>query len=581
MKLLKLALVIVISLGATSVYANEASGAKFYDPNTEAASKASPAESVPATQLASKDANPKIVKPARQDVAGFVIAARGSLTATDSSGETRTLSRRSKFYANEVLKTGEGSRAQLRFKDRALMTLRPKSELNIGEYHFGGAKDTNNRAFLNLVSGGFRTISGAIGKANKSAYRVTTPAASIGIRGTDYELVISLDGKVFAAVHGGGITLTNEIGDLDLGADSDYLFAEVGAGQSPLGLDQMPTVFQVKGGEKQELSQEQKEKLAKKLSEGKKKAEALLARLGDENTGEKGDRVRRIFEEALANNSAFDTRLPPEQLAALKASNTYYFAGGKETGGIREGRMIKDANGDPIVNEIKNNDIYKITGAEGLQDQASQAVSPSSTNVEWQQWNTGIDFGQNGSQTPFTTNDQFFASVQAMDVAKILMYQQLAMSVSLDLQSLTVFSKQPDFFTANTSSSTGITDLNFGSNQIAGDFTFVLEEVGGGGATIPLTVSFSGSMLNNNVINTEFAAVLTDGTHSSSSGTTVYGVVGDNSNASPGVHTFSGAFEADLPNEITGGIPVGVHGLHFFEGGGLVENKPMDLSSFL
>ncbi|MGH8446844.1 MAG: hypothetical protein ACREVL_16350, partial [Solimonas sp.] len=45
---------------------------------------------------------------------------------------------------------------------------------------------TLQRAFLRLLKGGFRTVSGLIGKANPDEYRVTTPVATIGIRGTDY-----------------------------------------------------------------------------------------------------------------------------------------------------------------------------------------------------------------------------------------------------------------------------------------------------------------------------------------------------------------------------------------------------------
>ena len=72
---------------------------------------------------------------AQADVAGFVIAVRGQVTATNTKGVERVLTRRAKFFSNEVIKTGEKSMAQLRFKDRALMRLRPKSELKIAEYH--------------------------------------------------------------------------------------------------------------------------------------------------------------------------------------------------------------------------------------------------------------------------------------------------------------------------------------------------------------------------------------------------------------------------------------------------------------
>lgn len=43
-----------------------------------------------------------------------------------------------------------------------------------------------SRAFFRLVKGGFRSVSGLIGKVNQDDYRVSTPVATIGIRGTRY-----------------------------------------------------------------------------------------------------------------------------------------------------------------------------------------------------------------------------------------------------------------------------------------------------------------------------------------------------------------------------------------------------------
>lgn len=48
----------------------------------------------------------------------------------------------------------------------------------------------SSRAFFRLLKGGFRAVSGLIGKANPAEYRVSTPVATIGIRGTDYLVVI-------------------------------------------------------------------------------------------------------------------------------------------------------------------------------------------------------------------------------------------------------------------------------------------------------------------------------------------------------------------------------------------------------
>ena len=82
---------------------------------------------------------------------------------------------------------------------------------------------------MSLVKGGFRTISGVIGSgADKSNYEVKTPIATIGIRGTDYSVLIcntgclALDenGNVAQGVYfgtaSGAINIQNGAGSLIL-----------------------------------------------------------------------------------------------------------------------------------------------------------------------------------------------------------------------------------------------------------------------------------------------------------------------------------------------------------------------------
>ncbi|MFP5305877.1 MAG: hypothetical protein ACLGI7_08645, partial [Gammaproteobacteria bacterium] len=45
------------------------------------------------------------------------------------------------------------------------------------------------QAVFRLLKGGFRAVSGLIGKADPEEYRVSTPVATIGIRGTDYWVI--------------------------------------------------------------------------------------------------------------------------------------------------------------------------------------------------------------------------------------------------------------------------------------------------------------------------------------------------------------------------------------------------------
>ncbi|MBI3067601.1 MAG: hypothetical protein HYY79_01555, partial [Betaproteobacteria bacterium] len=63
----------------------------------------------------------------------------------------------------------------------------PDTDLKIDNYVYKGVEDGSERALMSLLKGGFRTITGIIGRANKQNYTVNTPTSTIGIRGTDHE----------------------------------------------------------------------------------------------------------------------------------------------------------------------------------------------------------------------------------------------------------------------------------------------------------------------------------------------------------------------------------------------------------
>lgn len=174
---------------------------------------------------------------ASAELAGHVILAKGSVIAVSNNGENRALKRRSKIMSGDVIKTGINSSVQIRFVDKALMTIKANTEMDITEYQLAkpnaGQKE---KAIMKLVKGGFRTISGQIGKGDKSAYKVDTPAASIGIRGTNYEVQQEASGDFVMAVYSGGISVKNESGSIELGLGSDFNFTRVSPKGAPKGL---------------------------------------------------------------------------------------------------------------------------------------------------------------------------------------------------------------------------------------------------------------------------------------------------------------------------------------------------------
>ncbi|HSG90450.1 MAG TPA: FecR family protein [Pseudomonadales bacterium] len=174
---------------------------------------------------------------------GRVLLARGDVTATDVEGTARALRRRDSVSETETLATGPGSRLQVRFDDGAMLELRADSRVDLSVYRYARPDEGENRVLLDVLAGGVRAITGAIGHADPSAVELQTPVASIGIRGTHFSAVAEAKDVWVFGLWEGGIRVANRQGVIDLGRDADFRFARAVAGQAPIGLVAAPSTF--------------------------------------------------------------------------------------------------------------------------------------------------------------------------------------------------------------------------------------------------------------------------------------------------------------------------------------------------
>jgi hypothetical protein len=122
----------------------------------------------------------------------------GVLTARLADGATRMLSVKSPVHEGDVLSTENDAYARLQFIDRSEMVLRPNSVLKISEFTFREPDPKGDKVRLEMLKGGFRAVSGMIGKRNKESVSFSLPTATIGIRGTHF-------GALFCADDCGGV----------------------------------------------------------------------------------------------------------------------------------------------------------------------------------------------------------------------------------------------------------------------------------------------------------------------------------------------------------------------------------------
>lgn len=115
----------------------------------------------------------------------------GTVSAKGADGAVRVLAQGSKLDPGDVVQTEKESAVNLKFSDGGKVALRANSRFMIETYRYDLSKPEEDNLVFRLLKGGLRTVTGLIGKrSTQDAYQNKTPTATIGIRGTDYALLL-------------------------------------------------------------------------------------------------------------------------------------------------------------------------------------------------------------------------------------------------------------------------------------------------------------------------------------------------------------------------------------------------------
>ncbi len=159
---------------------------------------------------------------------GKAIISIGKVFTTSKDGKEKKLKRRGKVFEGDTINVGKKSRLQLRFIDNQLVVLKENTVFRIDEYKFKDKNDNNKSAALSLLKGGMRSVTGLIGKSARDKYKVKTPVATMGVRGTHYLLQVCSgdcgDGVkgLVGTVLEGEIEMKNEGGTSTFGTDQFF-----------------------------------------------------------------------------------------------------------------------------------------------------------------------------------------------------------------------------------------------------------------------------------------------------------------------------------------------------------------------
>lgn len=185
--------------------------------------------------------------------AGRVMSASGTIKATDTHGKERLLEKGSEVYSGDKVVTADGALAQVRLNDGGYLSIRPGTEMVIERFVFDEKDASKSNFLVSLVRGGFRSITGLIGRTNPDAYQIRTSTATVGIRGTDHEPMVIQNIPGMAAmgapglydkVNDGETFIRNKDGLLSL-KRGDVGFAPLSASQAPQTLPKVPAFYKM------------------------------------------------------------------------------------------------------------------------------------------------------------------------------------------------------------------------------------------------------------------------------------------------------------------------------------------------
>jgi len=137
---------------------------------------------------------------ANQPEVGTTVLIKNRVTGKLGTDE-RQLKTGSRVHRTELLRTGPQAQAELKLDDNTKLALGPDAELLLDDYVVASGNDTKTIA-LKFIKGTFRFLTG---RHAGETYKIETPSATIGVRGTIFDVYIGPGGDTFVLLHKGEV----------------------------------------------------------------------------------------------------------------------------------------------------------------------------------------------------------------------------------------------------------------------------------------------------------------------------------------------------------------------------------------
>ncbi|MFZ2301585.1 MAG: FecR family protein [Gallionella sp.] len=263
----------------------------------------------------------------------------GSAYVSYPSGQPADIFVGQKIYEKQTISTAQDGEVHITTVDGGIIALRQNTVFRVDEYKADG--DSGDKIFMSLAKGAIRSITGWIGKFNAPSYRITTPTATIGIRGTDHETTVIEDADgdepgTYDIVNEGVTVLKTQYGESEVTPEK-FAFAPKHRAIAPFFLAQKPVFLAKRKLKIEERIQQKKELLRDRIE---KIREERIQRVKETL----GERRTQIKEKAAAKK---------EELAKVRANRQEKVEQRREAKRNEARTQRKESSGEPRLRPEK------------------------------------------------------------------------------------------------------------------------------------------------------------------------------------------------------------------------------------
>ena len=160
-----------------------------------------------------------------------IINVQGEIYATDGNGTRRRLVDGGSVYPGDVVETARGSQGVLAFRDDTRVTLGSQTRFRLDNFVYDDRNAGDGRFLASILRGSIRAFTGLIAKANNRNVGFSTATATIGIRGTGFDVTCTGPCAGEPGDPGTGLTLWTWLGSIEVGQSGQTALQVLQAGQ--------------------------------------------------------------------------------------------------------------------------------------------------------------------------------------------------------------------------------------------------------------------------------------------------------------------------------------------------------------